>query len=153
MYQALYRLLCRCFGEKQDIYKILAVAPTGEPAYNVKGLTIHVAFNISLIWKLQYTPLGFYQQNKLQAQHAHLEWILTDEFSMIGNKVQNFMNALLEEVELNKRQFGGISITAIGYLYNYKICTRRIHSSTTTMWAWTINNKFVDRHFPRYALS
>ena len=66
---------------------------TGKAAYNVKGSTIYAAFNIPANQKLQCTPLRLDKQNLLKAQYAQLEWLLTDEFSLIGNKVLNFMNA------------------------------------------------------------
>ena len=40
------QVLCTYVGENPEICKILTVAPTCKAAYNMKGSTIHAAFNI-----------------------------------------------------------------------------------------------------------
>ena len=87
-YQGLYRLLCTTAGENPDICKI----PTFALKVNVKGSVIYAAFNIPGNQKLQYTPLGPDKLNTLLAQYAQVECVLTNEFSMIGNKMLTFMN-------------------------------------------------------------
>ena len=52
---------------------MLTVVPTGKAGYNVKGSTIHAAFNIQANQKLQHTPLGTDKWNTVWAQYAILE--------------------------------------------------------------------------------
>ena len=96
------------------------VTPTGKAAYNVSSSTIHAAFNLPANQKLQYTPLGPDKQNTSLAQYAQLEWLWTDEFSTIGNKMLNFVNPHLQEIECNKRPLGGVLVVAISDLYQLK---------------------------------
>ena len=97
-------------GENPDICQIPTVTPIDKAVYNVKVPTIHAAFNIPANQKLQHTPLGPDKLNALLVQNAQLEWLLTDEFSMLGNKMLNFMNAHLQEIKCNKRPFGGVNV-------------------------------------------
>ena len=46
LHQALLRILCSKEGEDQNDTKIVLCAPTGKAAYNIRGTTLHAAFNI-----------------------------------------------------------------------------------------------------------
>ena len=119
----------------------------------MKGSTIHAASNIPANQKLQYTTIGPDRKNMLQAQHAKLDWLLTDEFSIIGNKMLNFMNAHLQQNKCNKRPFRDVSVIAIGYLYQLKpVCNGYIFQPLQSENGLLATNLSIE-HFSMYKLN
>ncbi len=93
------------------------MAPTGKAAYNIQGTTIHRAFHIPANQCMEHKPLTWDNLNTACKQFHYIEWILLDEFSMVGNKMLKFMHLCLQEIKGNKLPFGGLHIVCVGDLY------------------------------------
>ena len=117
MYQGLQRILNKCAGETFDADRILLAAPTGKAAYNIQGTTIHRAFHIAANQRMEHKPLTCDLLNTARKQFHHIQWILLDEFSMVGNKMLKFIYLRLQEIKGNKKPFGGVNIVCVGDLY------------------------------------
>ena len=122
-------------------------ASTSKAAYNVKDSTIHAAFNIPANQKLQCIPLGPDKQKTLWVQYAQLEWLLADGLSMIGKNMVYFMDSCLQEIKFNKRPFEGISVIAIGDLYQLKPVQDGYIFQPLQNDYGPLATKFVDRTF------
>ena len=120
MYQALYRFFSHQIDSCPDDVRILMCAPTGKAAHNIGGNTLHSAFHIPANQSLSYKPLDMQQLNTLRSKYAALSVVFIDEISMVGNRMFNYINMRLQEVKGNLRPFGGVSIIAIGDLYQLK---------------------------------
>ena len=60
------------------------------------------------------------QLDNMRVKFQSLKVVLIDEISMVGNKMFNFINLRLQEICGNNIPFGGVSIIAIGDLYQLK---------------------------------
>ena len=118
LYQGVYHTLCTEAGQSRENYKILVTAPTGKASYDVKGTTIHTALHIPANQSLQHCkPLPFDVLNTNQMKYRHLQWILTDEFSMISNDFLKYVHLCLQDIKCNNEPFGGDNIVTIGDLF------------------------------------
>jgi len=104
-------------GESPDDIKILLCAYTGKAAYNIDGTTIASAFH-----KEMYQPQQHMHADKLntsRTKYRNLSAIIIDEISMVGNTIHvlTLINERLRELTCTKRDFGGVSIIAVGDLY------------------------------------
>lgn len=71
--------------------------------------------------------------------------ILIDEMSMVGCKMFNFINCRLQEIMGTQDRFGGVSIIAIGDLFQLKpVMDGWIFSSNTTEYGVIAENLWVD---------
>ena len=95
----------------------LLIAPTGRAAYNIHGCTIHHTFMIAVNRKLEHKALSWDNLNILWNQFHRIEWILLDEFSMVGNTMLKLIHLCLQEAKRNKLPFGGVNIICVGDLY------------------------------------
>ncbi|XP_028403418.1 ATP-dependent DNA helicase PIF1-like [Dendronephthya gigantea] len=95
------------------------LAPTGKAAFNVKGNTIHNALAIPACQSLKnYKPLDSSRLNTLRCQLGGLKLIFLDEISMVGSTMFNVqINNRLKDVKGCRDDFGGVSIVAIGDLF------------------------------------
>ena len=104
-------------GSNPDEIKVLLCAPTGKAAFNIKGSTIHSAFHIRPHQSLKYTALSDHEFNTLHNRFHNLKVVFIDEISMVGKNMCNYINLRLQEIMRCNQPFGGISIVAIGDLY------------------------------------
>lgn len=122
--RAVYQSLIRCLnvkpGSNPDDTKVLLCAPTGKAAHNINGNTIHSTFCIPVSRGFNYKPLAMEQLNIYRVKYKHLKAILIDEISMVGSKMFNFINCRLQAIMGNQKLFGGVSIIAVGDLYQLK---------------------------------
>ena len=96
LYQGLYCTLCTEAGQTRYSYKILVMAPISKVAYNVKGTTIHSALHIPVNHSLHdYKHLSVDVLNTYQMKYRHLEWILSDEISMVNNDLWKYVHLCL----------------------------------------------------------
>ena len=97
----------------------MLLAPTGKAAFNIKGNTIHSAFAIPASQSLKnYKPLDYSRLNTLRSNLGGLQLIFLDEISMIGNSMFNIqINNRLKDIKGSNQNFGGVSIVAIGDLF------------------------------------
>ena len=117
IYQGLYRLLNKRSGENGSDPHALLIAPTGRAAYNISGYTIHHAFMIAANQKLEHHNLSWDNLNILRNKFHGIEWILLDEFSMVGNTMLKLIHLRLQEAKGNQLPFGGVNIICVGDLY------------------------------------
>lgn len=60
------------------------------------------------------------QLNTLRNRYMHLKVIFIDEISMVGCGMFSFINLRLQEIKGCKMPFGGVSIIAVGDLFQLK---------------------------------
>ena len=109
-------------GDNFHEVKILLLAPTGKAAFIIKGNTIHSALAIPACQSLKiYKPLDSNRLNTMRCLLGGLKLILLDEVSMVGNSMFNVqINNRLKDIKGSKEDFGGVSIIAIGDLFQLK---------------------------------
>ena len=98
---------------------ILMLAPTGKAAYNIKGTTIHSTLTIPACQSLKiYKPLDSSRLNTLRCLLGGVKLMFLDEISMVGSTMLNIqINNRLKDIKGSKEDFGGVSIIAIGDLF------------------------------------
>lgn len=145
IYQGLIRCLNVCPGSNPDEVKVILCAPTGKAAHNINGNTIHSTFCIPANSGFTYKPLDMEQLNIYRLKYKELRVILIDEISMVGCKMFNFINCRLQEIMGTQERFGGVSIIAIGDLFQLKpVMDGWIFSSNTTEYGVIAENLWVD---------
>ena len=115
LYQALHRHLHSAEGEDPDDVRILLCAFTGKAAYNINGVTIASAFHKKFNQSNQ--SLNADELNTFRMKYRNLSVVIVDEVSMVGNKMLTFMDTRLKQLTGTNKTFGGISIIAVGDLY------------------------------------
>ncbi|XP_069109665.1 ATP-dependent DNA helicase PIF1-like [Argopecten irradians] len=115
VYQTLHRLLCSEEGEDPEDVRIMLCAYTGKAAYNIGGTTIASAFHKKMYQTQQHMHAD--ELNSLRTKFRNLSVVIIDEISMVGNKLLTFINERLQQVKGKKTDFGGISVIAVGDLY------------------------------------
>ena len=121
---ALYEALVRYFntgpGSNPDDITVVKVAPTGKAAFNIGGNTLHSAFKIPANRGFAYCTLDRDRLNTIRAKFAKLRVIFIDEISMVGFGMINFLNLKLQQIMGSKDPFGGLSVIAVGDLFQLK---------------------------------
>ena len=119
IYQAALKYYNTRAGEDFHQVKILLLAPTGKAAFIIKGNTIHSALAVPASQSLKnYKPLDSSRLNTLRSQLGGVKLILLDEVSMVGNNMFTVqINNRLKDIKGSKEDFGGVSIIAIGDLF------------------------------------
>ncbi|KAJ8025727.1 ATP-dependent DNA helicase PIF1 [Holothuria leucospilota] len=120
LYNALLRYYSSVPGNNPDDTHILLMAPTGKAAYGIQGYTIHNALQIPANQGYDYKALTAERLNTLQAKYHNLKIIFIDEISMVGNKMLRFIDQRLQQIMGSKKVFGGVSIIAVGDLFQLK---------------------------------
>ena len=121
--KALYQAVLKYYNTRAGVnfseIKVLMLAPTGKAAYNIKGNTIHSALAIPACQSLKnYKQLDSSRLNTLRCQLGGVKVIFVDEISMVGNAMFNVqMNNRLKDIKGSSLPFGGVSIIAIGDLF------------------------------------
>ena len=115
LYQALHRHLHSAEGEDPDDVRILLCAFTGKAAYNINCVTIASAFHKKFNQSNQ--SLNADELNTFRMKYRNLSVVIVDEVSMVGNKMLTFMDTRLKQLTGTNKTFGGISIIAVGDLY------------------------------------
>ena len=119
LYQAALKYYNTRAGDDFHQVKVLLLAPTGKAAYNIKGNTIHSSLAIPACQSLKnYKPLDSSRLNTLRTQLGGVKLIFLDEISMVGNTMFNVqINNRLKDIKGSREDFGGVSIIAIGDLF------------------------------------
>ena len=121
--KALYQAVLKYYNTRAGVdfsdIKVLLLAPTGKAAYNIKGNTIHSALAVPACQSLKnYKPLDSSRLNALRCQLGGVKVIFIDEISMVGNTMFNVLiNNRLKDIKGSSLPFGGVSIIAIGDLF------------------------------------
>ena len=94
------------------------LAPIGKAAFNIKSNNTQCSFYTSMPVMRDHKHLDSSRLNTLRCQLGGLKLILLDEISMVGSTMFNVqINNRLKDLMGSKRDFGGISIVAIGDLF------------------------------------
>ena len=117
LYEALSRHLSKVAGENPDDIKVIKIAPTGKAAFNIRGNTIHSSFLIPVAQGFRYKALDSDRLNTMRKLYGKLQIIFIDEISMVGSGLFNFLNHRLQQIIGNQDPFGGLSIIAVGDLF------------------------------------
>ena len=127
LYQSLYRFLNLREGENPDDIRVLLCAYTGKAAYNINGVTIASAFLKK--FKQSGDLLSADELNTFRVKYRHLKVIIIDEISMVGTNTLTFLDTRLQQLTGTKANFGGLSIIAVGDLYQLMpVCDKWIFS-------------------------
>ena len=118
LYQTVYRILNLKDGENPDDKKILLCAYMGFAAFNISGQTICSAFNKKMYQGTNH--LSADELNTFRIKYRNLKIVIIDEISMVGNRTLNFINTRLQQLMGTKEVFGGLSVIAVGDLYQLK---------------------------------
>ena len=119
LYQAALKYYNTRAGDDFHQIKVILLAPTGKAAYTIKGNTVHSALAIPANQSLRnYKPLDLSRLNTLRSQFGGVKLIFVDEISMVGNSMFAIqLNNRLKDIKGCKEDFGGVSIIAIGDLF------------------------------------
>ena len=118
LYQTLYRILNLKDGENPDDKRILLCAYMGFAAFNISGQTICSAFHKKMYKGTNH--LSADELNTFRIKYRHLKVVIIDEISMVGNKMLSFIDTCLQQLTGSKAAFGGLSVIAVGDLYQLK---------------------------------
>ena len=119
LYQTLYRILNLKDGENPDDKRILLCAYMGFAAFNISGQTICSAFHKKM-YQGTYNHLSADELNTFRIKYRHLKVVIIDEISMVGNMTLSFIDTGLQQLTGSKAAFGGLSVIAVGDLYQLK---------------------------------
>ena len=117
LFEATTRHYNRQLNANPDYLKVLKLAPTGKAAFNNRGNTIHSALKIPANRGFKYSALDSDKLNTVRNQFKDLKLIIIGEASMVGNGMLNFINLRLQQIKGSKHLFGGISLIAVGDLF------------------------------------
>ena len=115
IYQALHRQLHSADGEDPSDIRILLCAFTGKAAYNINGITIASAFHKK--YNQTNQSMSSDELNTFRMKYRNLSVVIIDEISMVGGKMLSFIDCRLKQLTGTNKPFGGISIIAVGDLY------------------------------------
>lgn len=92
---------------------------TGKAAFNIKDSIIHSTLAVPACQSLRnYQPLYSSRPNTLQSQLGGLKLIFLDEIFMVGSTMFDAqINDRLKDIKGSKEDFGGVSIVAVGDLF------------------------------------
>ena len=119
LYQAALKYYNTRAGDDFNQIKVILLAPTGKAAYTIKGNTVHSALAVPANQSLRnYKRLDSSRLNTLRSQFGGIKLIFVDEISMVGNSMfQIQLNNRLKDIKGCREDFGGVSIIAIGDLF------------------------------------
>ncbi len=121
IYQGLLRLLAKKEGQNPEAPRIIIAAPTGKAAYLVEGNTIHSILKILPSRGNQYVPLADEHKDSIRIKFKHLNTVIIDEVSMVGNKMLSFIHLRLQEIMgCYDKLFGGLNVIVFGDLFQLR---------------------------------
>ena len=118
LYQSPYRILNLRDGENPDDIRILLCAYMGFAAFHISGQTICSAFHKKIYQGANL--LSADELNTFTIKYRHLKVVIIDEISTVGNQTLSFINTRLQQLTGTKAVFGGLSVIAVGDLYQLK---------------------------------
>ena len=136
LYQAALKYYNTRAGDDFHQVNVIMLAPTDKAAFNIKGNTIHSTLAVPVCQSLRnYKPLDSSRLNTLRSQLGGLKLIFLDEISMVGSTMFNIqINNRLKDIKGSKEDFGGVSIIAIGDLFQLEsVMDRYIYSKILIM--------------------
>jgi len=124
---ALTQSLCRHLvhqieNDPKDLY-VMLLAATGRAAYNIKGTTIHQAFQFGFMLQNELArthKLTCEARSSLYSKNRHIKMIIIDEVSLVGSNMLQAINRALQDTFGNNLPFGGFSVFVFGDLNQLK---------------------------------
>ena len=94
---------------------VLLTAPTGVSAFNINGMTLHLALLLGQNKYSGFQPLS----HELRTNLSRLMLLIVDEVSMVGSNMLLEIHKRLQQIKgvSDDAVFGGVSILAVGDLY------------------------------------
>ena len=104
--------------EPDDVV-VLLTAPTGVAAFNINDMTLHSALLLGRSKYSGFQPLSHDRLNTLRTRLSRLMLLIIDEVSMVGANMLLEIHKRLQQIKgvSNDAVFGGVSILAVGDLY------------------------------------
>ena len=113
---------------------VLLTAPTGVAAFNINGMTLHSALLLCTSKYTRFQPLNHDKVNTLRTKLSKLVLIIIDEVSMVGSNMLLEIHKRLQQIKGVSPDvtFGGVSILAVGDLYQLPPVGQPLLFSTVT---------------------
>ena len=84
----------------------------------------------------------------IQSKLRKLKGVLIDEISMVGSGMFNFINLRLLQIMGSKLPFGGVSIIAVGDLFQLQpVFDKWIFENSNKYYVWPTDCKYLARVF------
>ena len=90
----------------------------GFAAFNISGQSICSAFHKKMYKGTDH--LSGDELNSFRIKYRHLKVVIIGEISMVGNMTLSFIDTRLQQMTGSKAVFGGLSVIAVGDLYQLK---------------------------------
>jgi ATP-dependent DNA helicase PIF1 len=111
-------------GDDPDCPYVIVAAPTGTAAANVRGQTMHSAFNFS--WGNVHFSLSDKVRDSKRNLLKNLKLVIVDEISMVKSDQQYQLDKRLKEVTQKiEKLFGNVAIFYVGDVMQLKLCKGR----------------------------
>ena len=111
-------------GDDPECPYLIVAAPTGTAAANVRGQTMHSAFNFS--WGNEHFSLSDKIRNLKRNLLKNLKLVIVDEISMVKSDQQFQLDRRLKEVTQKiEKLFGNVGIFYVGDIMQLKPCKGR----------------------------
>ena len=111
-------------GDDPDCPYVIVAAPTGTAAANVRGQTMHSAFNFS--WGNEHFSLSDKVRDTKRNLLKNLKLVIIDEISMVKSDQQFQLDKRLKEVTQKiEKLFGNVAIFYVGDVMQLKPCKGR----------------------------
>ncbi|PIK53898.1 hypothetical protein BSL78_09216 [Apostichopus japonicus] len=118
LYNALLNTILASLEAIQMILTFFLWHQQAKQHYGIKGNTIHSALLIPASQGFHYKALTSDKSTELKFRN--LKIIFIDEISMVGNGMLTFIDKRLQQIMGSKKIFGGVSIIAVGDLFQLK---------------------------------
>ena len=89
--------------------------------YNIKGNTIHSAFQIPANRGLQYCSLDNDRLNTIRSKLRNLQAIFIDKISMVGNGMFKFLNLHLQQIIVTHYILVGLVLSLLEICFNFNL--------------------------------
>ena len=90
----------------------------GIAVFNIGGQTICSAFHKKMYQTNQIMSAD--ELNTFRIKYRHVKVVIIDEISMVATRTLNFIDTRLQQLTRTRAPFGGLSIIAVGDLYQLK---------------------------------
>jgi len=95
--------------------RYLIIAPTGNSAYSVGGITFHSAFSLFKTGKdFETLSKEHIVSRAVVDRFRNIEFLLIDEFYLLGCNALAFLNLTLQKILKNTRDFGHLNVLTFG---------------------------------------
>ena len=129
----------------QNLSPVFLSATTGLAAFNINGSTIHSLLKIIKPRKGAYVGLSENLLNTMNATLAGMKILITDEISMMGSQILEYVHKRLGQLKHSKNLFGGLCILAVGDFYQLPPVRAGLPiCAPNNCYLWMDNFKFLE---------